>query len=103
MRGWWYTATGDRGLDLLHTAYRGHQTHGPSKTLGPLISYDKRNDMGLVESVRVFLRNDGVWQTSATTKHRTGRHWSTALKKVEQLTGLKPATTEGSAFLSGWH
>jgi PucR family transcriptional regulator, purine catabolism regulatory protein len=69
------------------------------KTLGPLIDYDKDNDSGLVKSVRVFLRNDGVWQTSADELSIHRQTLVYRLKKVEQLTGLKPTSTEGAALL----
>ncbi|TMS52419.1 PucR family transcriptional regulator [Mycobacterium sp. DBP42] len=66
-------------------------------TLGPLIDYDRANDGGLVESVREFLRNDGVWQASADALNVHRQTLVYRLKKVEQLTGLKPTTTEGAA------
>ena len=88
----------DRGLDLLPHSVEDIRRM-VRKTLGPLISYDKRNDSGLVESVRVFLRNDGVWQTSADELNIHRQTLVYRLKKVEQLTGLKPTTTEGSALL----
>ena len=49
--------------------------------------------------MRVFLRNDGVWQTSADELNIHRQTLVYRLKKVEQLTGLKPTTTEGSALL----
>ncbi|MEN0136222.1 MAG: PucR family transcriptional regulator ligand-binding domain-containing protein [Rhodococcus sp. (in: high G+C Gram-positive bacteria)] len=69
------------------------------RTLGPLIAHDKHNEGELVESVRVFLRNDGSWRKSAD---ELGIHRQTLvyrLRRVEQLTGLKPTSTEGSAML----
>ncbi|MBY4575494.1 hypothetical protein ACN94_18195 [Gordonia paraffinivorans] len=68
-------------------------------TLGPLIAHDKHSDSDLVKSVRVFLRHDGAWQRSAD---ELGIHRQTLvyrLRRVEQLTGLKPTSTEGSAML----
>lgn len=67
--------------------------------LGPLIDYDRANRSHLVESVRVFLRNDGVWQSSADELNIHRQTLVYRLKKVEQLTGLRPTTTEGSARL----
>lgn len=69
------------------------------KTLGPLIDYDRANSGGLVESVRVFLRHDGAWQASADELNIHRQTLVYRLKKVEQLTGLKPTTTQGSAML----
>jgi purine catabolism regulator len=69
------------------------------RTLGPLIGYDRANDGDLVDSVRVFLRHNGVWQASADELNIHRQTLVYRLKKVEQLTGLKPTTTEGSALL----
>ncbi|MGW5152328.1 PucR family transcriptional regulator [Rhodococcus koreensis] len=69
------------------------------RILGPLIVHDRDNDGDLVNSVRTFLRNDGASQRSAD---ELGIHRQTLvyrLQRVEQLTGLKAASTEGSAML----
>ncbi|ODR22871.1 PucR family transcriptional regulator [Mycolicibacterium porcinum] len=66
-------------------------------TLGPLIEYDRANAGDLVESVREFLRNDGVWQASADALNVHRQTLVYRLKRVEQLTGLKPTSTEGAA------
>lgn len=71
------------------------------KVLGPLIAHDKRNDndCDLIRSVRVFLRNDRALQKSAD---ELGVHRQTLayrLRRAEELTGLKPTATEGSAML----
>ncbi|MFC9556934.1 PucR family transcriptional regulator [Rhodococcus sp. NPDC056960] len=69
------------------------------RVLGPLIDHDKHNEGNLLDSVRVFLRNDGAWQKSA---EELGVHRQTLvyrLRRVEQLTGLKATSTEGSAML----
>lgn len=69
------------------------------RTLGPLISHDVDNDGDLVRSVRTFLANDGGWQRTANA---LGIHRQTLvyrLKKVEQLTGLKPTSTHGATLL----
>jgi purine catabolism regulator len=68
-------------------------------TLGPLIDHDRANAGELVESVRVFLRLDGVWQASADALNIHRQTLVYRLKKVEQLTGLKPTSTAGSAML----
>ncbi|WP_020108230.1 PucR family transcriptional regulator [Nocardia sp. 348MFTsu5.1] len=70
-----------------------------TKVLGPLLKYDRENEGELVESARLFLRNDGNWQRSADA---LGIHRQTLvyrLRKVEQLTGLKATTTQGVAML----
>ena len=71
------------------------------KVLGPLIAHDRRNDndCGLIRSVQVFLRSDRALQKSAD---ELGVHRQTLvyrLRRVEELTGLKPTATEGSAML----
>ncbi|ART68493.1 hypothetical protein BTO20_07815 [Mycobacterium dioxanotrophicus] len=68
-------------------------------TLGPIIAHDRANDGNLVESVRTFLRYDGVWQTSADALNIHRQTLVYRLKKVEQLTGLKPTSTEGAAMI----
>ena len=69
------------------------------RILGPLVEYDRSHDGTLVESLRTFLSNDGVWQRSAGD---LGIHRQTLvyrLRKTEQLTGLKPTSTRGAAML----
>lgn len=71
------------------------------KILGPLVAHDKRNDndCDLIRSVRVFLRNDRALQKSAD---ELGVHRQTLvyrLRRTQELTGLKPTATEGSAML----
>ncbi|MDM7489742.1 PucR family transcriptional regulator ligand-binding domain-containing protein [Rhodococcus sp. GXMU-t2271] len=68
-------------------------------TLGPLLAHDKHNDSDLVNSVRVFLRHDGAWQRSADELSIHRQTLVYRLRRVEQLTGLKPTSTEGSAML----
>ncbi|MDF3312446.1 PucR family transcriptional regulator [Rhodococcus koreensis] len=66
--------------------------------LGPLILHDRTNEGDLVSSVRVFLRNDGAWQKSADELKIHRQTLVYRLRRVEQLTGLKPTSTEGSAM-----
>ncbi|MEU5546546.1 PucR family transcriptional regulator ligand-binding domain-containing protein [Streptomyces sioyaensis] len=69
------------------------------RILGPLVEYDRSHDGNLVASLRTFLGNDGGWQRSSDD---LGVHRQTLvyrLRKVEQLTGLKPTSTRGSAML----
>ena len=69
------------------------------RILGPLLDYDKRNDGELLTSVRVFLTNDGSWQKTAD---ELGIHRQTLvyrLRRAEELTGLKPTSTEGATQL----
>lgn len=68
------------------------------RILGPLITYDRAHDGDLITSLRTFLANDGGWQRSSDD---LGIHRQTLvyrLRKVEQLTGLKPTSTRGSAM-----
>ncbi|HVQ49584.1 MAG TPA: helix-turn-helix domain-containing protein, partial [Mycobacterium sp.] len=69
------------------------------RILGPLLDYDKRHDGELLTSVRVFLTNDGSWQRTAA---ELGIHRQTLvyrLRRAEELTGLKPTSTEGATQL----
>lgn len=85
------------GLDLLQGSVEDIRRL-LRRVLGPLIKYDRDNDSELVTSVRTFIDNDGAWQRSADelTVHRQTLVYR--LKKVEQLTGLRPGSTEGSAL-----
>jgi purine catabolism regulator len=69
------------------------------RILGPLVQYDRSHDGNLVASLRTFLANDGGRQR---TSDDLGVHRQTLvyrLRKVEQLTRLKPTSTRGSAML----
>lgn len=69
------------------------------RVLGPLHEYDLANDSDLLESVRVFLANDGNWTRSSD---QLGVHRQTLvyrLRKVESLSGLKVTSTKGAAML----
>src|SRR5581483_2449214 len=73
--------------------------HLVRRVLGPLVEYDRAHDGSLVSSLRTFLSHDGGWQRSA---EELGVHRQTLvyrLRKAEQLTGLRPTTTRGSAML----
>lgn len=73
--------------------------HLVRRVLGPLVEYDRVHDGRLVSSLRTFLANDGGWQRSA---EELGVHRQTLvyrLRKAEQLTGLRPTSTRGSAML----
>ena len=69
------------------------------KVLGPLIAHDKQTNSELVSSVRVFLRNDRTWQRSADELKIHRQTLVYRLRRVEELSGLKPTSTEGSAML----
>jgi purine catabolism regulator len=65
--------------------------------LGPLIEYDRRNDIALLRTLATFLANDGSWKATAAD---LGIHRQTLvyrLRVIEQLTGLKPTSTSGTA------
>lgn len=69
------------------------------RILGPLLDYDRQHDGDLLVSVRSFLANDGSWQKTAD---QLGIHRQTLvyrLRRVEELTALKPTSTEGAAQL----
>ncbi|MGU7774244.1 PucR family transcriptional regulator [Burkholderia sp. MR1-5-21] len=65
--------------------------------LGPLIEHDRLHDASLLATLTKFLENDGNWKATAFD---LGIHRQTLvyrLKLVEQLTGLKPTSTNGIA------
>lgn len=65
--------------------------------LGPLIEHDRTQGAALLPTLMAFLDNDGNWKATAFD---LGVHRQTLvyrLKLVEQLTGIKPTTTNGIA------
>lgn len=65
--------------------------------LGPLIEHDRSQGAALLGTLITFLDNDGNWKATALD---LGIHRQTLvyrLKLVEQLTGIKPTTTQGIA------
>ncbi|GLU39852.1 PucR family transcriptional regulator [Pseudomonas sp. NBRC 100443] len=65
--------------------------------LGPLIEHDRTQGAALLPTLLAFLENDGNWKATAFD---LGIHRQTLvyrLKLVEQLTGLKPTSTNGIA------
>lgn len=65
--------------------------------LGPLIEHDRANGTALLRTLITFLENDGNWKSSAFD---LGIHRQTLvyrLKSIEQLSGIKPTTTQGIA------
>ncbi|WP_369987054.1 PucR family transcriptional regulator [Pseudomonas xanthosomatis] len=65
--------------------------------LGPLIEHDRSQGAALLGTLMTFLDNDGNWKATALD---LGIHRQTLvyrLKLVEQLTGIKPTTTQGIA------
>jgi len=68
-----------------------------ARYLEPLRIHDRANGTELVRTLRTFLRLDGAWQATAT---ELGIHRQTLvyrLRTVGELTGLRPASTEGTA------
>ena len=65
--------------------------------LGPLIEHDRVHDTSLLATLMRFLTNDGNFKETAFD---LGIHRQTLvyrLKLVQQLTGLKPTSTDGTA------
>ena len=68
-----------------------------ARYLGPLIDYDRSSTLSLLQTLEVFLRNDGSWKATAAD---LGIHRQTLvyrLRLIEQLTGLKPTSSSGTA------
>ncbi|UVI36607.1 PucR family transcriptional regulator [Brevibacterium spongiae] len=67
--------------------------------LGPVIDYDRANSTELVESVRVFLGNDGNWSRSAKQLSIHRQTLVYRMNKVSELLGFAPASSKGTALL----
>lgn len=68
-----------------------------ARYLGPLIDHDSASSLSLLQTLEVFLRNDGSWKATAAD---LGIHRQTLvyrLKAIEQLTGSRPTTSAGTA------
>ncbi|TFY86623.1 PucR family transcriptional regulator [Pseudomonas nabeulensis] len=65
--------------------------------LGPLIEHDRTQNAALLATLVAFLDNDGNWKATAFDLNVHRQTLVYRLKLVEQLTGLKPTTTQGIA------
>ncbi|MEN0107866.1 MAG: PucR family transcriptional regulator ligand-binding domain-containing protein [Pseudomonas sp.] len=65
--------------------------------LGPLIEHDRTQGAALLPTLVAFLDNDGSWKATALDLDIHRQTLVYRLKLVEQLTGIKPTTTQGIA------
>jgi purine catabolism regulator len=65
--------------------------------LGPLIEHDRIQSAALLKTLITFLENDGNWKATAIDLEVHRQTLVYRLKLVEQLTGIKPTTTQGIA------
>ncbi|NBA98247.1 PucR family transcriptional regulator [Pseudomonas sp. R5(2019)] len=65
--------------------------------LGPLIEHDRTQGAALLQTLMTFLENDGNWKATAIDLDVHRQTLVYRLKLVEQLTGIKPTTTQGIA------
>ncbi|MBZ9784593.1 PucR family transcriptional regulator ligand-binding domain-containing protein [Pseudomonas sp. REP124] len=65
--------------------------------LGPLIEHDRTQRAALLATLMAFLENDGNWKATALDLDIHRQTLVYRLKLVEQLTGIKPTTTQGIA------
>lgn len=65
--------------------------------LGPLIEHDRTQGAALLKTLLTFLENDGNWKATAFDLAIHRQTLVYRLKLVEQLTGIKPTTTQGIA------
>ncbi|WP_161866116.1 PucR family transcriptional regulator [Pseudomonas yangonensis] len=65
--------------------------------LGPLIEHDRTQGATLLKTLLTFLDNDGSWKATAFDLNIHRQTLVYRLKLVEQLTGIKPTTTQGIA------
>ncbi|MDQ7778036.1 MAG: PucR family transcriptional regulator ligand-binding domain-containing protein [Paracoccus aminovorans] len=68
-----------------------------ARHLGPLIDHDRARSLSLLHTLDVFLRNDGNWKATAADLRIHRQTLVYRLKLIEQLTGLKPTTSAGTA------
>lgn len=67
--------------------------------LGALLERDQSRGTELTATLAAFLANDGSWKKTAEQLHIHRQTLVHRLKTVEQLTGLKPTSTVGTASL----
>lgn len=65
--------------------------------LGPLMEHDRLQGAALLPTLMAFLENDGNWKATAFDLDIHRQTLVYRLKLVEQMTGLKPTTTQGIA------
>lgn len=65
--------------------------------LGPLIEHDRTQGAALLPTLLAFLENDGNWKAAAMDLNIHRQTLVYRLKLVEQLTGIKPTSTQGIA------
>ena len=65
--------------------------------LGPLIEHDRSQGASLLKTLLTFLENDGNWKATAFDLEIHRQTLVYRLKLVEQLTGIKPTSTQGVA------
>ncbi|SEI19129.1 purine catabolism regulatory protein [Paraburkholderia hospita] len=63
--------------------------------LGPVIEYDRVHGTALLSTLMTFLENDGNWKSTAFDLSIHRQTLVYRLKHIEQLTGVKPNTTDG--------
>ncbi|SAL00885.1 DNA-binding protein [Caballeronia pedi] len=63
--------------------------------LGPVIEYDRVHGTALLTTLMTFLENDGNWKSTAFDLAIHRQTLVYRLKQIEQLSGVKPNTTDG--------
>lgn len=63
--------------------------------LGPIIEYDRVHGSALLATLMTFLENDGNWKSTAFDLAIHRQTLVYRLKQIEQLSGVKPTTTDG--------
>lgn len=70
-----------------------------TRYLGPILDYDASHRTELTATLAAFLEADRNWKQTAERLHIHRQTLVYRLKTVEQLTGLKPTSTVGTASL----
>ncbi|UOO89715.1 PucR family transcriptional regulator ligand-binding domain-containing protein [Vitreoscilla massiliensis] len=63
--------------------------------LGRLLDYEAQHQLPLLQTLSVFLHQDGNWKTSAAQLNIHRQTLVYRLKLVEELTGIKPTSSHG--------
>ncbi|SAL64714.1 DNA-binding protein [Caballeronia cordobensis] len=63
--------------------------------LGPVIEYDRVHGTALLTTLTTFLGNDGNWKSTAFDLAIHRQTLVYRLRQIEQLSGVKPTTTDG--------
>lgn len=88
---------GDGGLGLPPTTAEAQAL--VERWLGPLLRRDETTGSALVATLAAYLERDGAWTATAADLHIHRQTLVHRMRTIEALTGLRPASTVGTATL----